>query len=373
MSLTVTDYGLGIFNFLSPSQTIAQSAWTISGAVSASEIDATTVVGGNITLKVVYTGNFNVASIPTSAKTLADIPFFVKPDTASSVSGQSVYVNGTLAQTQTFSTPLGVSTFEGSTITLDNAKATYTGQETFISSVNNWTNDCVFGYAGYATYFENHSAEGVGFNDIFVGGTGGINTAVLPAPYKNFSLSITPVFDAATRQNDLSGFTLTDNTKAVNTLQVSAVQRLKFSDGVLALDLSPGQNAFNAAMLVTEAFGAAKLSTYFPQAVSFEDKGQTDAQTCALIVQQGLIEAQIGSNSNQAFVDFLYLNATGSAIDSAAEAQYVNALQNGTYTRSSLLAFAVSAVEAGFGNLGTQIGLTGLQGTGLFYHPLSSA
>jgi len=30
-------------------------------------------------------------------------------------------------------------------------------------------------------------------------------------------------------------------------------------------------------------------------------------------------------------------------------------------------------VEAGFGNLGGQIGLTGLQGTGLFYHPVTSA
>jgi hypothetical protein len=372
MSLTVTDYGLGIFNFLSPSQTIAQSAWTIAGTPSGLEIDATTTVGGSVLLKVVYSGNFSVSSIPSTAKTLADIPFFVKPDASSGVSGQAVYVNGMLAQTLSFSAPLGVSTFEGSTTSLANANATYTGQETFISSSNNWTNDCVFGYTGYATYYENHSAEGAGFNDIVVGGTGGINTAVLPTPYKNFSLSITPVFDAVTRQNDLSGFTLTDNTKAVNTLQVSAVQRLQFSDGVLALDLSPGQNSFKAAMLVATAFGVAKLGTYFPQALSFEDKGQTDAQTCALIVQQGLIDAQIGASTHQAFVDFLYLNATGKAIDSATEAQYVNALQNGTITKASLLSDAVSAVGLGFGNVASQLSLTGLQGTGLFYHPVTS-
>jgi len=372
MSLTVTDYGLGIFNFLSPSQTIAQSAWTLSGPPTSLEIDATTTLSGGYPLKLSYTGNFNVSSIPSSAKTLADIPFFTQPSTTSSVSGQATYVGGVLAQTETFSSPVSVAAFEGSTITLANANAVYTGQETFISSSNNWTNDCVFGYSGYATYYENHTAEAAGYNDVFVGGTGGINTAVLAAPYKNFSLAITPVFDAATKQNDLSGFTLTDNTNTFNTLQLSAVQRIQFSDGVLALDLSPGQNAFKAAMLVSEAFGAAKLSTYFPQAVSFEDKGQTDAQTCALIVQLGLIESQIGSTSNQAFVDFLYLNATGNTIDTATETQYVNALQNGTYTKTSLLTYAVSSVGLGFGNVGAQIALTGLQGKGLFYVPMSS-
>jgi len=372
MSLTVTDYGLGIFNFISPSQTIPDSAWIISGSPTSLEIDATTTVSG-YALKMVFTGNFSVSSIPSSAKTLADIPFFSKPDTSSSVSSQAVYVSGNLAQTENFSTPVPVNTFQGATLNLANAKAIYTGPETFISSSNNWTNDCVFAYSGYATYFENHTQEAAGYNDVFVGGTGGVNTAVVPAPYKNFSLAITPVFDATTSQNDLSGFTLSDNTKAVNTLQVSAVQRLQFTDGVLALDLSPGQNAFKAAMLVSEAFGASKLSTFFPQALALEDRGQNDTQMCVYIEQLGTIEAMLGSTSSQSFIDFLYLNATGSAIDPATEAQYVSALQNGTYTRSSLLAFAVSAVEAGFGNLGTQIGLTGLQGTGLFYHPLSSA
>ena len=372
MSLTVTDYGLGIFNFLSPSQTIPDSAWTISGSPSSLEIDATTTVSG-YALKLVFTGNFNVSSIPSSAKTLADIPFFSKADALSTVSSQAVYVNNILAQTENFSTPVGVSTFQGATLNLANAKAIYTGPETFISSVNNWTNDCVFAYSGYATYYENHTLEAAGYNDVFVGGTGGINTAVIPAPFKNFNLAITPVFNATTKQNDLSGFTLSDNTKAVNTLQVSAVQRLQFTDGALALDLSPGQNAFKAAMLVSEAFGASKLGTFFSQALALVDKGQSESQLCVYIEQQGTIEAQLGSTSSQSFIDFLYLNATGRTIDSDTEAQYVNALDNGTYTRSSLLAFAVSAVEAGFGNLGAQIGLTGLQGTGLFYHPLTSA
>ena len=89
MSLTVTDYGLGIFNFLSPSQTIAQSAWTLSGPPTSLEIDATTTLSGGYALKLSYTGNFNVSSIPSSAKTLADIPFFTQPSTTSSVSGQA--------------------------------------------------------------------------------------------------------------------------------------------------------------------------------------------------------------------------------------------------------------------------------------------
>ncbi len=371
MSLTVTDYGLGIFNFISPSQTIPDSAWTILGTPTSSEIDATTTIGG-VTLTAIYLGSFNVASIPASAKTLADIPFFSAPNPAISLSSQGVYVNNILAQKEIFTPPVSLSTFQSATLNVASANAIYSGAETFISSSNNWTNDCVFGYNGAATYVENHPLEPVSYNDVFVGGSGGVNTAVMPAPYKNFSLSVTAVFDANTGQNDLSGFTLSDQSQAVNTLQLSGVQRIQFSDGVLALDWAPGQSAFKAGMLVCEAFGAAKLSAAFPQALAFEDSGQNDIQACVSIEQMGLIESQIGSTADTAFVDFLYLNATGKPIDAGSEAQFITALQNGTYTRASLLAYAVAGVESGFGNMATQIGLSGLQSTGLFFHPVPS-
>ena len=98
--------------------------------------------------------------------------------------------------------------------------------------------------------------------------------------------------------------------------------------------------------------------------MSLYDQGQTNLEVATLIENLGLIENQIGSTSNAAWVDFVYKNVIGVAPDTSTEALFVNDLISGVYTKASLLAAA-----AGVSNLEQQIGLTGLQQTGLFYHP----
>ena len=135
------------------------------------------------------------------------------------------------------------------------------------------------------------------------------------------------------------------------------------------MDFQQGQNGHLTAMMIGTAFGASKVSAYFAAGVSLYDAGQTNLQVATLIEQLGLIESQIGSTSNTAWLDFVYKNVVGVAPDSASEASYVNALNNGTYTKASLLALAAGVADNGAGSLAAQINLVGLQAHGLSYYP----
>ena len=195
-----------------------------------------------------------------------------------------------------------------------------------------------------------------------ISGTGGINSVVFSEPSSNFTVSITG-----------SSATLVDTIGGYGTENLNNIQRVKFSGGTaIALDFQPGQDGFLTVMIIGTAFGADKVSNYFAPGVSLYDAGQTNLQIAALIEQLGLIETQIGSTSNKAWVDFVYQNVIGVPPDTTAEATYVNALNSGTYTKAGLLALAAGVADAGGGTLATQINLVGtLQAHGLSYTPVA--
>ena len=189
-------------------------------------------------------------------------------------------------------------------------------------------------------------------------GTSGLNKVVFSEPASNFTVSISG-----------STATLVDKVGTFGTETLNNVERAVFNDGSLALDFQQGQNGHLTAMMIGTAFGASKVSAYFAAGVSLYDAGQTNLQVATLIEQLGLIESQIGSTSNTAWLDFVYKNVVGVAPDSASEASYVNALNNGTYTKASLLALAAGVADNGAGSLAAQINLVGLQAHGLSYYP----
>ncbi|OIQ72079.1 hypothetical protein GALL_463000 [mine drainage metagenome] len=192
-------------------------------------------------------------------------------------------------------------------------------------------------------------------------GLGGLNTVVYSEPSINFNVSI-------------SGNTTTvvDNVGSYGAETINQIQRINFSDGTaLALDFQQGQNSYSTVMMIGTAFGASKISTYFAPGISLYDAGQTNTQLASTIEQLGLIESQIGSTNNKAWVDFVYQNVVGVAPDVLTEAVYVGDLNNGTYTKATLLAFAAGVADVGGGTLASQIGLVGLQAHGLSYTPVA--
>ena len=326
---------------------------------SATEIDFSVTLKGVVTTAIVI-GSFDFSSFTTPPKTLADL---VSSNASLLLSSSTTYANGELDTITASSSPLSLSAWVYSDTSLANLNSFYSGNDAFYSSTNNKVTDYsddVYGYAGNDTYYDNHNV--LTYNDSYYGGAG-LDKAVLPGKYTNYTITAGSVWDNINKNTNLSGFTITDNTKTYNTLQINQVERVQFSDAILAVDFSQGQSGYESAMMIAAAFGQSYVNAYFSAGLSLYDQGQSNLQVATIIVNAGLIESQIGSTSNTAWLDFVYKNVTGVAPDKLTEAVFVTDLNTGVYTKASLLALA-----AGVSNLEQQIGLTGLQQTGLLYH-----
>jgi hypothetical protein len=119
-----------------------------------------------------------------------------------------------------------------------------------------------------------------------------------------------------------------------------SVERLQFTDKFYALDV--GGNAGIAAKTIIAMFGVDSLGSYMSAALDLVDGGTTLEGLCDLVVANNLIENAIGSSTNGSFVDHVYENVVGIAPSSANHDTYTALLDNGTYTKSSLLALAAN-------------------------------
>ena len=362
MSITIKAYNQdNIYTAVSSQSMLSQQFQIIVTNYSSTEIDFSLTQSG-IEITAIATGSFDFSLFKAPPKTLADL---LSSNANLLASSQTVYKSGVLTETTSSSSPLSLGTWVSSNNTnLTSLNSLYTGNDAFYSSTNNIVtdgSDTVYGYGGNDTYYDSHLLRAN--DDIFYGGAG-LDTAVLLGKYTNYKITAGPVWDNINKNNGLTGFTITDNTKTYNTLDINQVERLQFSDGTLAVDFSQGQSGYESAMMLGVAFGKSYINAYFSAGLSLYDQGQTNLQVATIIENAGLIESQIGSTSNIAWLDFVYKNVTGVAPDKLTEAMFVTDLNTGVYTKASLL-----AVAAGVSNLEQQIGLTGLQQTGLLYYP----
>jgi hypothetical protein len=144
---------------------------------------------------------------------------------------------------------------------------------------------------------------------------------------------------------------------------LTSSDRLRFSDKTIALDFDRGEAGHKAVTLIGAAFGKSYINQYFGTGLSLFDSGQSMAQIAQLVVSTGLIETMVGS-SNSAWVRHVYKNVIGVNPDAFTEAVYRTYLDNGTYTKASLLELA-----AGVATLETQIDLVGIRAEGIEYVP----
>ncbi|MDE2342761.1 MAG: putative Ig domain-containing protein [Betaproteobacteria bacterium] len=179
----------------------------------------------------------------------------------------------------------------------------------------------------------------------------GLNTVVYSGNLANYTIS-----------NAGSGFTVTDNSGTQGTHALSNIQRIKFADYSLALDMGTTQSGGQAAEILGAAFGTSAVgnTTYAGIALKLFDSGQSMAQVAQLALGTGLLP----TSSNTAFVSAVWQNVMGTPIDSGNLATFTGLLNNHTLTQASLLAMAATT---SFNQ--THIGLTGLATHGLEYLP----
>lgn len=197
-------------------------------------------------------------------------------------------------------------------------------------------NDKLLGLAG------NDQLTGRAGNDVLDGGAG-IDTAVYTTARSNYIIVKTS-----------AGFTVSGGTDGVDS--ISNVERLRFTDKSLALDLDG--NAGITAKILGAVFGASSVSNqaYVGIGLSYLDAGMSYPELTLLA-----LNAKLGTGfSHTAEVNLLYQNLVGVLPSSNELNYYVGLLTSGQHTQASL---AVMAADLDLNT--SNIGLIGLQQTGI--------
>jgi len=188
---------------------------------------------------------------------------------------------------------------------------------------------------------------GLGGDDKIDGGAG-IDTAVYSGTRSQYTITKTA-----------TGFTVNGTQTQEGTDTLTNVERLQFSDGHLALDLSG--NAGEVAKILGAVFGVGSVTNqqYVGIGLHYTDMGMSYAD-----LMQLAINAALGANASNhaAVVNLLYTNVIGVAPDTATLNYFKGLLDDGTYTTASL---GILAADISYNT--THINLTGLAATGLAY------
>jgi len=192
----------------------------------------------------------------------------------------------------------------------------------------------------------NNLLTGLAGNDTIFGGAG-LDTAVFSGLRSQYSLSA----------QGAGGFRVTDSVAARNgTDTVSGVERLRFSDVSLALDLDG--NAGKVAKILGSIFGPSSVSnkTYVGIGLGLMDDGMSYEALAALAV------SVTGKSSSTDVCTLLWTNVIGSAPTTADIAPFKAMLDSG---QMSIGGLAALAADTSFNT--TNIDLVGLTQIGLEY------
>jgi hypothetical protein len=195
----------------------------------------------------------------------------------------------------------------------------------------------VYLYGGNDTYYENHVL--MKYADLFYGGDG-IDTAVLPGKASNYNIQASNyIWDNLKSIGNLPGYIITDNTKAINTLQVNQVERLSFTDTNVALDIGPTQTAGSVYMLYQATFNRTPDAPGLGYWMAQVDQGANIITTvAATFVTSPEFVAKYGVNpTNASYIDNLYQNVLHRAGESGGVAYWNGQLNTGAATKAFVL------------------------------------
>jgi hypothetical protein len=195
------------------------------------------------------------------------------------------------------------------------------------------------------------SFQGFGGDDVLKG-DGGMDTAHYRGARADYQLTRDEV---SWRIADHS-----DNRDGTDRLE--GIERLRFSDGAVALDLDG--DAGTVARLVATLFGPSHMGRTDLMGIGLAllDDGLSDAALAELAAASSEFADLAGSHADADFVRQVYRNVTGHEPDAAALRHYTGLLASGAETQGSLALWA-SQTDL----LAQRIDLVGLAASGLAY------
>ena len=209
--------------------------------------------------------------------------------------------------------------------------------------------DIIIGYTAAETLdggAGNDQITGGGGNDNINGGTG-IDTAIFTGTAKSYKVSIGSTSALVT--GDLTS-------EGVDTL--TNVERLKFSDKSIAIDLSG--NAGITVKVIGAVLGKSEVQStkYVGLGLSYLDKGMSYSDLGALAL------SAVGATTNDAIVSTLWRNVVGFEASAATKAPYIKMLTDGMKVGD----LVVLAADTSFNT--SNINLVGMVQTGIEYLPV---
>ena len=187
---------------------------------------------------------------------------------------------------------------------------------------------------------------GGGGNDKINGDTG-IDTAIFTGTAKSYKVSI-----------GTSSVVVTSDLTTDGTDTLTNVERLKFSDKFVAIDLNG--NAGTTAKVIGAVLGKTQVQnpTFVGLGLSYLDKGMSYSDLGALAL------TAVGATTNDAVVSTLWKNVIGTDATTAIKAPYIKMLTDGMKVGD----LVVLAADTSFNT--TNINLVGLAQTGIEYLPV---
>jgi len=189
-------------------------------------------------------------------------------------------------------------------------------------------------------------------NDRIDGGSG-IDTADYDGLSSQFTIRISGGF-----------FIITDNKGASGTDTLTNIERLKFSDGCLALDVGAAQNAGQAYRVYKAAFDRTPDGGGLGYWIAQMDKGMDVVEVAARFIDSPEFRALYGQNPSIAeFLTKVYTNVLDRAPDTAGLAWWINEMKtNPSKSWQKVLADFSESPE-------NQTGVASLIGNGITYEP----
>ena len=156
---------------------------------------------------------------------------------------------------------------------------------------------------------------------------------------------------------------VTDRVGGEGTDTLVAIERLRFADKSVALDLDGA--AGSTAKLIGAIFGEAHLlPAYVGIGISLFDGGWSSAEVAGFALETALYAELAGSRSNADFVRRIYTNVVGHEPSAAEQAHYQGTLDRGEMTQAQLAIFAAETAENA-----ASIDFVGLASSGIEYVP----
>lgn len=138
-----------------------------------------------------------------------------------------------------------------------------------------------------------------------------------------------------------SGWSVVDGRGSDGTDTLQGIERLRFADTHLAIDVAPDGRAMQAARVVYTLFGSAWLQPHVVGiALSYLDAGSSESVLLRAALESDAFATLAGSRSNRDFVRQVWTSVVGSAPDAASLATYTALLDSGAYTQLALAELA---------------------------------